>query len=166
MREDFHLRPLAPEDASDVLALLHAQPAEYVRFFRPFPFERDAISELLSKQERDVYSGVYWRHHLVGFFTLRGWDEGYAEPAFGVVIEGKFRGTGLDMIALDSAKLICRLRGAPGMITKVHPENMSAKGVMRKIGFTLIGPERSGGNFIYRLEIGPERGANQNQSTP
>lgn len=152
-KEDFVLRPLKAEDAIDVISLLQRQSADYTRFFTPFTFNTITLAELLRKQDRDVYMGLYRLGRLAGFFMLRGWNEGYEVPAFGILIDQHFRGSGLEMLSLETAKLICRLRGAPGMITKVHPNNMSAKGVVRKIGFALTGAEPRTGNLIYHFEI-------------
>lgn len=101
--------------------------------------------------------GLFWARRLAGLFMLRGWNEGYDLPAFGVLIDEKFRGSGLEMLSLETAKILCKLRGAPGMITKVHPSNMSAKGVLRKTGFALRGEEAQTGSLLYHFEIKPRR---------
>lgn len=138
---------------ADVISLLRRQSADYTRFFTPFSFNAITLAEILRKQDRDVYMGLYRLGRLAGFFMLRGWDAGYEVPAFGILIDQNSRGTGLEMLSLETAKIICRLQGAPGMITKVHPDNMSAKGVTRKIGFVFKGAEPQTGNLIYQFEI-------------
>lgn len=152
MEDDVSIRTLQVEDVAKLLALLLSQPKKYVRFFTPFSFDRATLEKILSKIDRDSYMGIFWSGQLVGFFMLRGWDKGYEIPTFGVLIDQKFRGFGLEMISLEAAKIICKLCGGRDIMTKVHPRNMSAKGVARKIGFTLTGAEPESGNLIYKLE--------------
>lgn len=147
------IRPLLPEDAPQLSAMLRTQPADYSRFFYPFSFDEAAIAGRLSACVRDVYMGVYHQADLVGLFMLRGWDEGYEVPAFGILIDGRYRGYGLEMMSLETAKIICKLRGAPRMMLKMHPDNFSSRGVARKIGFRPTGVEPKSGNIIYHCEI-------------
>lgn len=152
-KDDLIIRPLNAKDAMDVVSLLRRQSADYTRFFTPFSFDTITLLEILKKQDQDVYMGLYRLGQLAGLFMLRGWDEGYKVPAFGILIDQDCRGSGLEMLSLETAKIICRLRGAPGMITKVHPDNLSAKGVARKIGFALRGADPQTGNLVYHCEI-------------
>ena len=153
MKQDLTIRPLTVEDARDLSSLLQSQSAEYTRFFTPFSFDRGTLRKILSEQNEDAYMGLFWGSQPVGFFMLRGLDAGYEAPAFGILIDREIRGFGLEMLSLETAKILCKLRGAPGMITKVHPDNMSAKGVLRKIGFTLRGVESQSGRLIYYCEV-------------
>lgn len=101
--------------------------------------------------------GLYWQEQMVGFFMLRGWNEGYDVPAFGILIDENYCGYGLEMISLETAKIICKLRGAARLMIKMHPENISAKGVLRKTGFIQSGVEAESGNLIYHFDISPRR---------
>ncbi len=159
MRSDLIIRPLGEDDAGDLSAMLLSQPADYARFFYPFGFDRAAVAAVLAGRGRDVFTGLYWGGRMVGFFMLRGWNEGYEVPAFGIIIDENYRGQGLEIVCLDAAKAICRLRGAERIMLKMHPENISAKGVARKIGFVQTGCEPESGNIIYHLELGRRPGA-------
>lgn len=154
MERELSIRPLGVEDAPALSAWLLAQSSRYSRFFYPFGFDLDTVTKLLSEQGRDVFMGVYWEDQLAGFFMLRGWNEGYEVPAFGIIIGEEFRGYGLELLSLDAAKTICRLRGAERMMLKMHPQNFSARGVARKIGFVQTGVESESGNVIYHMDIG------------
>ncbi|HZH32537.1 MAG TPA: GNAT family N-acetyltransferase [Pyrinomonadaceae bacterium] len=151
-------RPLRVEDASALSEWLRAQPPAYARFFHPFGYDEPAIADALARQGRDVFMGLFWREGIVGFFMLRGWNEGYEVPAFGILIDEQYRGHGLEMAALDTAKVICRLRNVSRLMIKMHPDNISAKGVARKTGFVQTGVEAASGNLIYHYEIKPRIG--------
>lgn len=153
MAREFIIRALTTDDAADLSAMLHAQSPDYIRFFYPFEFDLASVTTVLANQRQDVLMGVYWESRLVVFFMLRGWNEGYDVPSFGIIVDENYRGCGMELISLDAAKAICRLRGAERMMLKMHPDNITAKGVARKIGFVQTGIE-PGGNVIYHLELG------------
>jgi RimJ/RimL family protein N-acetyltransferase len=151
--EHLEIRSLYPEDAPQLSAMLLAQRSEYARFFHPFDFDSQTLANILAARRQDVYTGVFLREQLVVFFMLRGWDEGFETPAFGILIDEKHRGIGLEMMSLEAAKIICALRGASRIMLKMHPENISAKGVARKIGFTFTEEEAESGNLIYHCVL-------------
>ena len=149
---DLTIRPLRVEDAGAVSEMLRAQPPEYARFFYAFSFDADDIARIIARRERDVYSGMYWQGELAAFFMLRGWDAGYDVPSFGVVVDVKHRGRAFMRISLDVAKLICRLSGAPRLMAKIHPDNVSPRGA-RRLGFVQTGVEAETGNVVYHMDL-------------
>lgn len=146
------IRPLRVEDAGVVSRMLRAQPPDYARFFYAFDFAEDQISDLLQRNKRDVYSGIFWRGELVGIFMLRGWDAGYEIPSFGVIVAEKYRGGAFMQISLDIAKLICRLSGAPRLMATIHPDNVSPRGASR-LGFVQTGTRSDTGNIVYHMDL-------------
>lgn len=146
------IRPLGVDDAMTVSAMLRAQPPQYARFFYAFGFSEEQISEVLVNKIKDVYSGVFWRDELVGIFMLRGWDAGYEVPSFGVFVAEKYRGATFMRIALDIAKLICRLEGARRLMATIHPDNVSPRGAAR-LGFKQTGTNAETGNIIYHMDL-------------
>ena len=149
---DFAIRGLRVEDAAAVSRLLRAQPPEYVRFFYAFGFDEGEIARVLGARGKDVYSGMFWRGELAAFFMLRGWDAGYEVPSFGVVVGVRHRGLAFMRIALDVAKLVSRLAGAPRLMAKIHPDNVSPRGA-RRLGLVQTGVEAETGNVIYHIDL-------------
>lgn len=150
--KSFSIRPLNPPDADVIASFMSSQSSEYLRFFYAFGADESEIAAILSAAKMDIYSGLFWREDLAGIFMLRGWDEGYDVPAFGVLIDEKYRGGAFMRLALDTAKLICRLSGAKRLMAKIHPENVSPRGA-RRLGLIQTGIEDSTGNIIYHLEL-------------
>ena len=149
---DFTIRALRAGDAAAVSGLLRAQPPEYARFFYAFGSGEEEIARVLAARERDVYSGMFWRGELAAVFMLRGWDAGYEVPSFGVLVDVTRRGRAFMRIALDVAKLTCRLSGATRLMAKIHPENVSPRGA-RRLGFVQTGVEAETGNIVYHMEL-------------
>jgi RimJ/RimL family protein N-acetyltransferase len=153
MGEAFTIKPLQASDAPKLASMLCSQPVEYVRFFTPFDFDQATISNILDKRKQDVYMGMYWQNRLVGFFMLRGWDEGYEVPTYGVLVDEKFSGYGLTTASLRMAKTICKLCRSPRIMLKVHLSNSRAKRIFERAGFIQTGIDRENDTFIYHFDL-------------
>ncbi|HYI41896.1 MAG TPA: GNAT family N-acetyltransferase [Allosphingosinicella sp.] len=150
---DFLLRPMIPSDAASIAGLLQSQPAEYLRFFYAFGADEAAIAEILKSREKDVYSGLFWQGALICVFMLRGWDEGYDIPSFGLVVAADRRGREVLTVAMEAAKLISRLAGADRMMCKVHPGNVGATRGALRLGWIADCEEPETGNLIYYFDL-------------
>lgn len=153
MRQAMSIRPLAVADAPSLCQLLEAQTPAYIQFFTPFRFEVDHLTELLARRKRDVWMGLRWQSKLIGFFLLRGWDEGFDVPSYGVLIDESFKGYGFARLSLRVAKSIAMLRQAPRLMLKVHPQNHEAKRLFENAKFKQTGLDSRTGNLIYAYEL-------------
>lgn len=139
-------------DAGIVAAMLSAERPEYARFFYAFEFDEEKIGDILVRRKKDVYSGLFWQGALSAIFMLRGWDEGYDIPSFGVFVAEKYRGGSFMRISLEIAKTISRLSGAKQLRATIHPDNISPRGA-RRLGFTQSGGTTEAGNIIYHMDL-------------
>ncbi len=151
--DDFEISPLNKSDAAALSVFLNAQPEEYIRFFTPFDFAPDSILEILLNCEQDIFMGIFWRDELIGFFMLRGWDEGYDIPAYGVLIDERFKGHGLATISLRMSKIIGKLSGAPGIMLKVAPDNVRARKLFERSGFVQTQIDETSSRLIYHFDL-------------
>ena len=147
------IRPLEVRDAAALARLLQAQPPEYVQFFHPFDFDEATVTKVLAERQRDVMTGLYWAGEVVGFYMLRGWDAGYEVPSYGVLVDEKFRGCGLTSLTIRMAKIVCKMRGAPRLMLKVHPDNARAKVLYEKARFRKAGVEADSNHLIYYFDL-------------
>lgn len=106
--------------------------------FHPHPFTRGEARRIAEQtgNRRDLYFAAFLDARLVGYGMLRGWDEGYEIPSFGVAVRLGHRGLGIGRRLLRHAVALARRRGAHRMILKVHPENESARRLYASEGFT------------------------------
>ncbi len=132
------LRALEPTDAQtlgEFFERLAADPGS--AYFRPHPLTVAYARELCSAVERkDEYFVAVMGDHVVGYAMLRGWDEGYSVPAFGVAVDKDHRGQGLGRALLEHAVMRARKRGASEVMLKVDPGNADAKHLYESVGFT------------------------------
>lgn len=108
------------------------------KFFHPFPFIKETIDKILYARD-DLYFLVYEQKKVVGFFMLRGWDEGFDIPSFGMVVHPKYRGLGIGTKMLNSAIDACIKRGVKKIRLTIDKENIVARNIYKKAGFKFKG---------------------------
>lgn len=132
------LRPIEPSDAARLgkfFERLAADPQS--AYFRPHPLTMQFALDLCSAVGReDEYLVAVIGGDVVGYAMLRGWDEGYATPAFGVAVDVAHRGDGLGRALLEYALVRAREHGASDVMLKVHPDNIGARRLYESVGFT------------------------------
>jgi len=132
------IRPIGPEDAEqlgELFAGLVAGPEALQ--FHPHPFTTQEASRIATggAGRNDLYYAAFLGDRLVGYGMLRGWDEGYSVPSFGVAVAATYRGRGIGRGLLRYAIEYARKRGAGTMMLKVHLDNPSARHLYESEGF-------------------------------
>lgn len=130
--------PLAPSDSKELSTVLLSQNDEYSQYFSPFDFTHQSLEEILIKAVNDRYWGIRCGNSLAGFFMLRGIDDGYERPSFGVYIREQFSRRGLGKLALHYALSWCRINNIKSVMLKVHPENIHAQRIYTDAGFKFL----------------------------
>ena len=117
--------------------------------FHPHPFTHDAALRIAERRgiRRDAYFGAFLDGRLIGYGMLRGWDEGYDIPSFGVAVRVHNRGMGIGRRLLRHAISIARRRRAPSVMLKVHPANANAKVLYETEGFIFDPTPLEGGQI-------------------
>lgn len=147
------IRSLEYEHLPDVVALYTASPPGYSRYFTPFTFDVATIKAILERKCHDRYYALIYDGRPVGLYMLRGFDQGYATPSYGVWVAERYSGRGLARMTLDHAVTVCRGLGYKELMLKVHPENRRAKTLYEKFGFRFAGVDLKNNNLIYKLPI-------------
>ena len=147
------IRPFAEGDATAALALLRAAAPDYVRYFRPFEFEVGTVNRLVREARLDRWFVIEVTRDgdaaaPVGFYMLRGIDEGFADPMYGIFIAEKFSGLGLARLSLAHAESMCRLNGWPNLLLKVDPANTRAFALYEASGFRFLRLDPANGNQV------------------
>lgn len=78
---------------------------EYMMYFTAFQGAR-GLHVQRSLAKRDVYFSILVDGNLAGFFFLRGLDDGYQKPSFGVYISSVYKG---ERVGPESARIFDRM---------------------------------------------------------
>lgn len=151
MPDNFKLqiRELLPENSDELASLMAGTEKEYSKHFIPFNFEKATIRKILNLANKDKYFGIFFQDEIAGFYMLRGFDEGYDIPSYGVWISPKYSGKGLAGLTIAHAISYCKILGVKGILLKVHPDNNSAKHIYEKAGFKEFGIDEKIGHIKY-----------------
>jgi len=153
MKSNFRITQLGAHDSAALSMMLRLNSTDYQRYFYPFSFEEQAINKMLVQAINDKYWGIWKENVLMGFFMLRGFDEGYKIPSYGVCIAEAHSGKGLLKLSLQFVLSWCRIYDIPKLMLKVHPENSIAKSVYEEIGFEYTGIDQHNHNLIYHYSF-------------
>jgi ribosomal-protein-alanine N-acetyltransferase len=156
-----HLAPnssiaaLGPSDRHELASFfaILACDADTARFFRPHPLT-EVYANLLCAgvaRRRDRYFLARREGQVVGYSMLRGWDDGYVVPSFGVGIRPEARGSGLGHLLFEHAVSECLRAGAPAMRLTVYKANERAVHIYRKSGMTF--QEKNADEWIGVLDL-------------
>jgi ribosomal protein S18 acetylase RimI-like enzyme len=145
--------PMSEAHADALATLLAAQSPEYVAHFRPFPFDAGSLAERVNAANADRYWVLRWNGEVAGFFMIRGFDEGYARPAFGVFVGEAFANRGLGRMALSESIRSAKERGCRTIMLKVAPENVRAVTLYEGFGFLPVGRCERSGQTIMELSL-------------
>jgi ribosomal protein S18 acetylase RimI-like enzyme len=139
MNSSVVIRKIFADDAATLgdFFMAVAADAETVRFFHPHPFTREFAAELCRKVGacRDRYYVACCKDRVISYMMLRGWDEGFTIPSFGVCNHPDLRNVGLGHALLAHAIHESREAGAPQLRLTVFKNNDRAVHVYRKFGF-------------------------------
>ncbi len=133
-------RPAGVLDAGSIANSLCSEQPVYLRFFHPFPLEEPEIRRRIENAVLDVYVLICDQNSgaFIGFYMLRGLDEGYQEPMLGLYVSSAFSGIGIASLATKHATLTCRLNGLSGLELKVYADNDRALSVYSALGFRVV----------------------------
>jgi len=103
--------------------------------FHPFPLDATTAHRLCVERRRDRYFAAWDAHAIVGLAMLRGWDEGYEIPSFGILVDHRHHGRGHGRALTTHALALARELRAPRVRLTVHADNLRAVTLYERSGF-------------------------------
>ena len=146
------IRRINPKDEGTLFRFfmdLSIQP-EVTKYFHPHPFDRKTAAEIASHSGKDVYIALFSGEEIIGYAMLRGLDEGYRTPSFGVAVGPRHQGRGVGSRLLTESLRLAFQFGAAEVMLKVHPENLKALTWYRRVGFREC-DQQPDGQIVLRL---------------
>ena len=151
--KNLEIREIGATEGDELFKLLTSDDKSYSKYFIPFPFELEVIKNILREKKQDKFFGIFEESKLIGFYMLRGFDEGFNVPSYGVWISKSYSNKGLSTLTLYHAFAFCRLNNISKLMLKVHPQNTVAKNIYEKLGFREQGLDQKNNNLIYYKDI-------------
>lgn len=148
------LRALSSEHVAALTELFRANDdPQTTTGFHPFPLTADTARALATSPGADRYYGAWHGDRLVAFTMLRGWNEGYEVPSFGILVDRDHRGLRIGreatILTLDAATAA----GCQRVRLTVEQHNERARRLYRSLGFE---PDQGNAMVIelpYRIPV-------------
>jgi len=147
------IKELKIEHVPHLVEKLSKESLEYLKHYTAFELTNDKFISLIKNALKDKYFGIFLGDEIVGFYMLRGFDEGYEIPSYGVIVLSEFSNMGLSKLTLYHAFALCRLNKIKKLMLKVRPENTFAKNLYESLGFERTGFDERNGNYIYHKSL-------------
>ena len=104
--------------------------------FHPFPLDASNAHRICALPRKDRYFASFENNAILGFAMLRGWDEGFSTPSFGILVHHKHHGRGIGKALTDHALALAREMNAPRIRLTVHRDNARAVRLYERVGFS------------------------------
>lgn len=155
--EPWSFGELGPADAGPLTKLFERNDVpEVTATFDPFPLDAATARAIAEEPRRDRYYGARSPSGtLLGMSMLRGWDEGYEVPSFGVFVDRGHQGRGIGAALLDRTIAEARGLGAPSVRLSVYAGHDRAERLYRSRGFAEHErrPGRHGESVVMVLDL-------------
>lgn len=108
---------------------------ETIRHFHPFPLTAETARWITTVPRRDRYYLALCGKQVIGLCMLRGWDEGFSVPSFGIVVDCELRGKGIGRIIMEYAMEEAKKLSCKQVRLSVYASNISAYNTYTSMGF-------------------------------
>ncbi len=108
---------------------------EITRYFHPFPLSRESAYAIAWTSHKDRYYVVSVSSRVRGLCMLRGWDEGYSIPSYGVLLDRRIQGYGLGRSVTKFAISEAKRLGCERLRLSVHASHLAARRLYEVLGF-------------------------------
>lgn len=109
--------------------------AQVTELFDPFPLEAAQARRIALEPHRDRFYLAVRGARPVGFSMLRGFDEGYTIPSFGIFVDRESQGGGVGRALTTWTVERARLLGCAAVRLTVYAANLPARRLYESLGF-------------------------------
>lgn len=103
--------------------------------FTAFPLNDDSAATITDQVHKDKYYLLLSGQTIVGFSMLRGFDEGYTIPSFGIMIDYRYHNMGLGKHLLAITVNLAKELGCLKVRLSVFDSNHAGRKIYEDIGF-------------------------------
>jgi ribosomal-protein-alanine N-acetyltransferase len=139
---DVRFERVQPRHARALAALFERndEPA-MTQGFDPFALVASEARRIAADRGRDRYYVAFHREKIVAMSMLRGFDEGFEIPSFGIFVDRQWQGRGVGRGLTEWTLAAARQMGCRTVRLSVYADNRAALALYESLGFIAV--ERS-----------------------
>ncbi|HEY3759870.1 MAG TPA: GNAT family N-acetyltransferase [Solirubrobacteraceae bacterium] len=131
-----HFEQIGPEHIEELTTLFERNRMSAVtEMFDPFPLDAAQARKIALHGGEDAFYLARSDKLAVGFSMLRGFDEGYAIPSFGIFVDRESQGWGVGRKLTAWTIEQARAGGCPAVRLTVYAANVAACRLYESLGF-------------------------------
>lgn len=141
------------KDIKNLANLFFEDSREEDNFFNQFTTKQEMI-EVLNSTKKDLFFLIKHLDNICGYMSLRGLDDGYENPRFGIYIFSEFRNRNIATNAIKFLFLFCiRKKNFTYIDLIVDKDNIKAIGLYKSLGFKSTNEDGQNINMIKMLNV-------------
>ena len=130
------IRPIDSEDGAGLVRFFeNNNTPDVTRHFSPFPLTSETAQRIARTPGRDRYFVGLVRGEIVALAMLRGWDEGFDIPSFGICVDRAHQGVGIGRAMTEYSIEAARASGCGAVRLSVYATNRRAIRLYESLGF-------------------------------
>jgi GNAT superfamily N-acetyltransferase len=130
------IEELQPHHLASISRLLEDNNrTEITSYFHPFPMTGETAGRLCLGSSKDRYYAAFERGSAVGLAMLRGGDEGYEIPSFGMFVDHRHQGQGIGRLLIEVAIREAERLGCAMVRLTVYESNLRGRCLYASLGF-------------------------------
>ncbi len=134
--EAIQIRPVQEADYEGLAALFRDNNRpEITRYFRPFPLTANSAYQITLTKHLDRSYVAVLDGQIVALCMLRGWDEGFATPSLGVLVDHRYIDTALEWKLVEFAIAEARRLGCARLRLTAEESNQRGLAIFQALGF-------------------------------
>jgi ribosomal protein S18 acetylase RimI-like enzyme len=127
---------IGPEHVDAVVELFRRNAVAAVSHsFDPFPLTPAQARSIALEPHEDAYYLASEGRAPVGMSMLRGFEQGFQIPSFGILVDREHYGQGIGRRLTEWTIEQARLRSCPALRLSVYADNAAAHGLYLSLGF-------------------------------
>jgi ribosomal-protein-alanine N-acetyltransferase len=115
---------------------------QITRGFHPFPLNHETSARIANGPSLDRFFVALLNEQIIGISMLRGWDEGYEIPSFGIMVDYRYQGQGIGRKLTEFAIAEAEHIGCLRVRLSVIASNIAAVHLYTSLGFNETSRER------------------------
>ena len=147
------IRDLTPNDEGALAIFFDENNLPSVtRDFHPFALDASAAKIICTETKHDLYFVFLEGNSILGLAMLRGWDNGFDIPSFGILVHRLHHGKGIGRALIAHALVMAQELHAPRIRLTVNADNARAIRLYEKADFH-IAETLADGRLVMFAEI-------------
>jgi ribosomal protein S18 acetylase RimI-like enzyme len=135
-RNSLIFRVIQPSDKSRFITfLLENDVPQVTGTFTAFPLNETSASFITDREHKDIYNILLDGDRIIGFSMLRGFEDGFTVPSFGIMIDYRYHNLGLGKYLLNLTIEQAKHMGCAKVRLSVYGSNLAGLKIYEAIGF-------------------------------